>query len=176
MVFNPDYTAAMGITGRTRSCIHNGRSLLDSGYYSTTWYRNETAYCYRRWREATGRLRWKTIPLMIPRLVYHTNVGKEITTSSTSRNTGGRLELVTTRITEEWENYLYSCDTTDRSTSNPEIFLINFNVSDSSRTYEDPARFGVCDGRILWPGHGLKIALCVPINMSMPSNGHLSYS
>ena len=138
-------------------------------HHQTTYYSLGRVASYELWRnDASDKLRFRFTNNHLD-LVHHKKVGKQTTIS-----VSGRIQ---TKTVETWKNGLYALDTTWQSAGpSNTYFRTFFNASDSSRAYNDPAGYGMCEStRIAWPGPTVEITLCLPSNMSRPKNGYIEY-
>ena len=137
--------------------------------HQTTYYSLGRVASYYLWRnDASDKLQFRFTNNHLD-LVHHKKVGEQ--------TTYGVDGIFKTRTVETWKNWLYSLDTTIQTLPNPvSYFRTVFSASDSSRAYEDPAGYGMCEStRIAFPGPTVEIPICLPSNMSMPSNGYIEY-
>ena len=136
--------------------------------HQTTYYSLGRVASYELYRDASNRLRHRFISSHLD-LVHHKKVGKQTTISLSGR--------VQTKTVETWKNNLYSLDTIGQSTGTAtDYFRTVFSASDSSRAYDDPAGYGMCEStRIAFTSPTVEIPICLPSHMSMPSNGYIEY-
>ena len=136
--------------------------------HQTTYYSLGRVASYELYRDASNRLRSRFISSHLD-LVHHKKVGNQTTYSVSNR--------VETKTVETWKNGLYSLDTTWQSDGTvSSYFRTVFSASDSSLAYNDPAGYGMCEStRIAFTSPTVEIPICLPSNMSRPSNGYIEY-
>lgn len=137
--------------------------------HQTTYYSLGRVASYYLWRnDASDKLRFKFISSHLD-LVHHKKVGEQTTYSVDG--------VFKTRTVETWKNGLYSSDTTGQSDGTvSSYFRTVFSASDSSRAHDDPAGYGMCEStRIAFTSPQVEIPICLPSNMSRPSNGYIEY-
>ena len=140
-------------------------------HYQTTYYSLGRVASYELWRnDASDKLRFRFTNNHLD-LVHHKKVGKQTTISVSGR--------VQTKTVETWKNGLYALDTTwrgDNGTVIKDYYRTVFSASDSTCAYDDPAGYGICESiRVAWPTPTVEIPICLPSNMSRPSNGYIEY-
>ncbi len=173
-VFSPAFREEWGMFGVAYYCRHNGESKWEAGFYETTWYTSGVGICVRYWKDKNGQAQQRPARLEVRNLVNHSQVGKKITTETTTRTFTGRLELVRVRTTEEWKCPFYSSPSRPPSPGDiiyhgRSFFLAR--LEGSTKPDGSCESFGITD-----PGYETIHYPCVPNNMSMPTNGVIIYS
>ena len=136
--------------------------------HQTTYYSLGRVASYELYRDASDKLQFRFTNNHLD-LVHHKKVGKQTTISVSGK--------VQTKTVETWKNWLYSLDTIWQSDGTvSSYFRTVFSASDSSRAYDDPAGYGMCEStRIAFTSPTVEIPICLPSHMSRPSNGYIEY-